>query len=72
MSISTPDLVVLAVVVGVILMAVRQRGVYRTYQAAQRQVLDRQAEVIAVQRESLEAQKEMVRLLQIVASRERS
>jgi hypothetical protein len=50
-------------------MLIRQRGVYRTYQNAQQQALDRQAEVMALLRESLDAHKEMARLLTVIASR---
>ena len=53
-------------------MLVRQRGLYRAYQNAQQKVLDRQAEALAVYRESLDAQQEAVRLLTVIASRERS
>ena len=50
-------------------MLLRQRGVYRTYQRTQQQVLDRQAEIMRLQQESLDAQKEMVRLLTVIAHR---
>lgn len=58
----------IAVAVVVVMMA-RQRRVYATYEAAQKQVMDKQAESMAVQREMLEQQKEAVRLLSILASR---
>ena len=47
---------------------VRQRNVYRTYQRTQQQVLDRQAEMMGLYRESLESQKEVVRLLTVIAA----
>jgi hypothetical protein len=52
-------------------MLFRQRGIYQTYRNAQQQALDRQAQVLALLRESLDSQKEAERLLSVIASRER-
>ena len=49
-------------------LAARQLRVYRGYEAAQLRVIERQEESLAVQRASLENQKEIVRLLQVIAS----
>jgi hypothetical protein len=73
MSLATVvELGLIAMMAILLAMLFRQRGVYRTYRNAQQQVLDRQAEVLAVQREALDTQKEMARLLTVIASRERS
>jgi hypothetical protein len=70
---SLETVVGLAVVTGLLVaMLSRQRGVYRTYRNAQQQALERQAETMALLQESLNTQKEVVRLLTIIASRERS
>jgi len=67
---SLETVVGLVVVIGLLVaMLSRQRGVYRTYRNAQQQALDRQAEVMALLQESLDTQKEMVRLLTVIASR---
>jgi hypothetical protein len=51
----------------VILAVVRQRRLGQTYMAAQREVLDRQKEGMAIQSEILQAQRESVRLLGLIA-----
>ena len=61
---------VAVVLVLFIVMLFRQRQVYQAYHAAQKEVLNRQAEIMVVQSEQLEAQREMVRLLQILASKD--
>jgi hypothetical protein len=69
-TMSMETTVAVGLVVLFMVMMLRQRSVYTTYQRAQQQVLDRQAETMALQRESLDAQKEMVRLLTMIASRQ--
>ena len=63
----TLGLIVLFVAVVVVAVSVRQRRIMQFYKASQREVLDRQKESMAIQSEILQAHRESVRLLKLIA-----